>query len=535
LTTARGKLRDDPEAARLPAIAAALLALAVAVAAPLLLDEGRAAAGTGSKPNIIVIETDDQTLESFRQEVMPNTIKLLGTGGTTFTNAVVTTPLCCPSRVTLLTGQYGHNNGVLSNRPGYAGLTGRGSVLPTWLRNAGYVTAHLGKWLHGYENSVKPKKKVAPGWDEWYTALEPRAYYDYKLMVNGEAENFEDDERDHLTGVLNRTALELIREYVPKRKPLYLQLDQYAPHSGPGSTTSRCEQGAVPGPRDEALFRGEPVPKPPSFNEEDVSDKPSFIKGQSSLDGEAISNVERRYGCTLASLATVDRGVKKIWGALGRTGERDNTVIVFTSDNGFFFGEHRLPKSKFRVYEEAIRVPLVIHVPEPLLGTSAVPRSDAPVANTDITATLLELAGAEPCSSKGDCRVLDGRSLLDPMAGQSAGFPQDRAFVIEFTEKGVPSELTASCSFTAIRTTQDVYVEHTSVPEAGGGQCRPADEKEHYDLVNDPFQLQNLFPAPQGSPEQATQQALAARLDQLRDCAGIEGRDPQPQGGFYCE
>jgi len=514
----------------------ALLALAATVAASALPHGGSAAAGAASKPpNIIVIETDDQTLESFRPEVMPNTVKLLGSGGTTFTNAVVTTPLCCPSRVTLLTGQYGHNNGVLSNRPGYPSLGTQGSVLPTWLRNAGYVTAHLGKWLHGYEDFVKPDTKVAPGWDEWYTALEPRAYYDYKLMVNGGAEGFEDRNRDHLTGVLNRAAVELIREYVPKRKPLYLQLDQFAPHAGPGSKTSRCEGGAVPGPGDEGLFRGEPLPKPPSFNEEDVSDKPSFIRGQSSLDGEAIANVERRYGCALASLASVDRGVKKIWRALGRTGERENTVIVFTSDNGFFFGEHRLPKSKFRVYEEAIRVPLVIHVPEPLLGASAVPKVDLPVANVDITATLLELAGAEPCSSKGDCRVLDGRSLLDLMAGQPGGFPRDRAIAIEFTEQGVPSELTASCSFTAIRTTQDLYVEHASVPEAGGGACRPSDEKELYDLVNDPFQLHNLLPAPQGSPELATQQALAARLDQLRDCAGIEGRDPVPASGHYCE
>jgi N-acetylglucosamine-6-sulfatase len=513
----------------------ALVALALPVVASALLGEGQAAAGAASKPpNIIVIETDDQTLESFRQDVMPNTVKLLGSGGTTFTNAVVTTPLCCPSRASFLTGQYGHNNGVLSNRPGYGSLTTRGSVLPTWLRNAGYVTAHLGKWLHGYEDSIKADTKVAPGWDEWYTALEPRAYYDYSLMVNGETEAYEGDKRDHLTGVLNRTALELIRKYVPKQKPLYLQLDQYAPHSGPGSKTSRCENGAVPGPGDEGLFRDEPLPKPPSFNEDDVSDKPSFIRGQSPLDAEAISNVGRRYGCMLASLASVDLGVKKIWRALGRTGERDNTVFVFTSDNGFFFGEHRLPKSKFRVYEEAIRVPLVIHVPEPLLGTAPVPQIDLPVANSDITATLLDLAGAEPCSSKGDCRVLDGRSLLGPMAGQ-AGFPQERSIVIEFKEKGVPSELTASCSFAAIRTPQDIYVEHGSVPEAGGGQCKPSDEKEYYDLVNDPFQLDNLFPAPQGSPEQARQQELAARLEQLRTCSGIEGRDPQPQGGFYCE
>jgi N-acetylglucosamine-6-sulfatase len=515
----------------------ALAALAALVAASLSLADDSATAGTGvaKKPNIIVVETDDQTLESMRSETMPNVIKLLGGEGTTFTNAVVTTPLCCPSRATFLTGQYGHNNGVQSNRPGYAGLQDRGSVLPTWLRNEGYVTAHLGKWLHQYETTIKPKTKVAPGWDEWYTALEPRAYYDYPLFVNGEKEMFGDSKRDHLTSVLNRTAVELIREYLPKRKPLYLQLDQYAPHSGPGSKTERCQSAAVPSPGDENLFKDEPLPEPPSFNEEDISDKPSFIRSQNSLDAEAIENIQRRYGCSLASLAGVDRGVKKIWRALGETGERDNTVILFTSDNGFFYGEHRLPKSKFRVYEEAIRVPLVMRVPQSLLGGAPVPDVARQVTNADITATLLELAGARPCSSKGDCRVLDGRSLTGLMTGQDAGFPQDRGIVIEFKEEGVPSELTASCVFTALRTTTQLYVEHSSVPAEGGTQCKPADEVEHYDLANDPFELDNLFPAPQGSPRAQTQQALADRLVELRRCAGIAGRDPEPESGVYCE
>jgi N-acetylglucosamine-6-sulfatase len=515
----------------------ALAALGVIVAGSTVLAADNATAGSGAakNPNIIVIETDDQTLESLRPDTMPGVIKLLAGEGTTFSNAVVTTPLCCPSRATFLTGQYGHNNGVQSNRPGYAGLRDRGSVLPTWLRNEGYVTAHLGKWLHQYETTIRPKTRVAPGWDEWYTALEPRAYYDYPLFVNGEKEMFGDSKRDHLTSVLNRTAVELIREYVPKRKPLYLQLDQYAPHSGPGSKTDRCRNGAVPSPGDERLFNDEPLPDPPSFNEEDVSDKPSFIRSQNSLDAEAIDNIQRRYGCALASLAGVDRGVKKIWRALGETGERDNTVIVFTSDNGFFYGEHRLPKSKFRVYEEAIRVPLVIRVPQPVLGGAPVPDVARQVSNADVTATLLELAGARPCSSKGECRVLDGRSLTGLMTGQDTGFPQDRGIVIEFKEEGVPSELTASCEFSALRTTTHIFVEHSSVPAEGGTQCRQADEVEHYDLASDPFELDNLFPAPQGSPLAQTQEALADRLAELRKCAGIAGRDPQPESGVYCE
>ncbi len=515
----------------------ALAALAALIAAAAVTGDSTAAAQSAAKkPNIIVIETDDQTLESFRSEVMPNAVKLIaGDGGTTFTNDVVTTPLCCPSRISYLTGQYGHNNGVLSNRTGYSVLTDKGSVLPAWLQEAGYVTAHVGKWLHQYETTVHPKTKVAPGWDEWYTALEPRAYYDYKLYVNGGKESFGDEKRDHLTTVLGHTALELIDKYVPKSKPLYLQLDEYAPHSGPGSKTARCKGAAVPAPSDDGVFKDEELPKPPSFNEEDISDKPSFIKELPSLSSAAIAAIQRRYQCDLESLVGVDHTVKKIWRALGKTGERDNTVIVFTSDNGYFFGEHRLPASKFRVYEEALRVPLVIRVPQAMLGAAPVSEVTQPVANIDITSTLLELAGAEPCAPTGGCRVQDGRSLLDLIGGNTASWPADRGIAVEFKEKGVPSELSASCAFFGVRTATNIYVEHPLIPDESGNACKPSDEAELYDLHSDPFELQNLLPVQPGSPAAQTEQALKARLEQLRDCAGIEGRDPQPPSGHYCD
>jgi len=517
-------------------LALALAALGLLVGATLYAAGPAASAPSAKKPNIIVIETDDQTLEQFRAEVMPNTMKLLaGGGGTTFTNNVVTTPLCCPSRVSYLTGQYGHNNGVLSNRTGYSVLTDRGSVLPTWLRNAGYVTAHLGKWLHQYETAVHPKTKVAPGWTEWYTALEPRAYYDYTLYVNGGKESFGDAKRDHLTTVLGRTSVKLIRKYVPKPKPLYLQLDEYAPHSGPGSKGARCKNAAVPAPGDEGLFKDEELPKPPNFNEEDMSDKPSFIKDLPSLSSAAIATIQRHYQCDLESLVGVDRTVKKIWAALGKTGERDNTVFVFTSDNGYFFGEHRLPSSKFRVYEEALRVPLVIRVPQTLLGGPPVAQVDQPVANIDLAPTLLELAGAEPCVPGAGCRVMDGRSLLDLMRGDASSWPPDRGIVTEFKEKGVPSELSASCAFFGVRTATSIYVEHPLIPDEAGTACKPSDEAELYDLQSDPFELQNLFPAEPGSPAAQTEQALKTRLADLRNCAGIQGRDPEPSNGHYCE
>jgi N-acetylglucosamine-6-sulfatase len=518
------------------ALALALVTLVGLVGAALVGAESPAAAPSAAKPNIIVIETDDQTLEAFRSEVMPATVKLLaGNGGTTFTNNIVTTPLCCPSRVSYLTGQYGHNNGVLSNRTGYGALTDRSNVLPTWLQDAGYVTAHVGKWLHQYETTVKPKTKVAPGWDEWYTALEPRAYYDYKLYINGKKKAYGDRKRDHLTNVLGHTALQLLDKYIPKPQPLYLQLDEYAPHSGPGAKTSRCKNAAVPAPADDGKFKNVELPKPPNFNEQDLSDKPSFIQELPDLGADAIAAIQRHYQCDLESLVGVDNTVKKIWRMLGKAGERDNTVFVFTSDNGYFFGEHRLPASKFRIYEEALRVPLVVHVPTGVLGSTAVSEVSQPVANIDLAPTLLDLAGAEPCKSAGNCRIQDGRSLLDLMRGDSSSWPSDRGLVVEFKEKGVPSELTASCEFFGIRTASDIYVQHPLIPDSAGTACKASDEAELYDLQQDPFELKNLFPAQPGSPEAAVEQALKARLAELRNCAGIAGRDPQPPNGHYCD
>ncbi|MCI0634331.1 MAG: sulfatase-like hydrolase/transferase, partial [Actinobacteria bacterium] len=143
------------------------------------------AAKDGKRPNIVVVVTDDQTLASLSAATMPSTVALIGGGGTEFTNAVVTTPLCCPSRASMLTGQYAHNHGTLGNTPGYQALRQKANTLPVWLRRAGYVTAHVGKYLNRYKASVEHPTEVAPGWDEWHTVIDPAGkfvrYYDYRL------------------------------------------------------------------------------------------------------------------------------------------------------------------------------------------------------------------------------------------------------------------------------------------------------------------------------------------------------------------
>ena len=497
-----------------------------------------AAAGGTKQPNIVVITTDDQTLASLSAATMPNTLESIGAGGSEFTNAVVTTPLCCPSRATLLTGQYAHNHGTLSNNPGYEDLRDKRNTLPVWLDRAGYVTAHVGKYLNGYRAAADRPRDVAPGWDQWHTVLDPRKYvryYGYRLAVNGELTPVGSKPRDYITRVINRRAAKMVRRYAPKRSPLYLQVDHRAPHTEEGVDSGPPCGGLVPpDPRDATAFRDEELPRPASFDEQDVSDKPSFIRELPRLAASTTETIAERYRCGLASLLSVDRGVAKIVAALRRTHELDDTVLAFTSDNGFFYGEHRIPEQKTRPYEEALRVPLLIRVPDRYLdGGPAVPEVSVPVANIDVAPTILELAGADPCRAARRCRVMDGRSLLGLIRGDAA-WPEDRGIAIEF-DAGERARRTLVCRYQGVRTAGDTFIRYTAAADPLTGECRPIDETEHYDLAADPFQLDNLFPADPGSPEAAIEETLDARLERLRNCEGIPGRDPVPARHEYCE
>ena len=473
------------------------------------------------KPNIVLVMTDDQAAHTLTPSSMPTVHKILMAQGTSFTDHIVTTPLCCPSRATLLTGQYGHNNGVLRND--YALLREPGNVLPVWLQAAGYTTAHLGKWLNSYERAVPDPTDVAPGWDLWFTNLEKRKYYNWKASENGELIRFGSQDEDHLTDVTTRYAVDWTKQMVREDDPFYLQLDYYAPH-GAGGRDEGCASGPVPAPRDETVFSNEPLRVPISFNEADVSDKPSFVRSRPLLDAADVDRVTRRYRCTLGSLRGADRGIRKVYRQIGRAGELENTVFIFASDNGFLYGEHRVPQGKLLPYDEVVRVPLVLLVPPALRGYAPqLPVSDAPVANVDVAPTILELTGASPCDPvSSSCRTLDGRSLMPLLRGGS--LPADRAFLIELSD----------CTFRGVRGNDNVYLEYGTGSLTVNGECQP-DEVEHYDLAADPGQLENLYPASRRSPAGETQLLLQQKMADLRDCAGIAGRDPLPPSGQYCE
>ena len=397
--------------------------------------------------------------------------------------------------------------------------------------------------MNGWKKALGGSPAAPAGWNEWHTQFPGGGYYNYDLAVNGQIVHYGRTDNAHLTRVLNAKAVSLVRQYAPRASPFYLQLDHLAPHGGTGDRTGRCPKGPVPDPSDALLFANEPLPGPPSFNEADVSDKPSFLQTRPLLSSAQIASLEKRYRCSLASLRAVDRGVQQVYQAFSDARELQRTVFIFTTDNGLFYGEHRLPGGKTLPYEEAIEVPLVVRTPRELNGGRA-PASTVSkaVANIDLAPTILEIAGASACSSATACRVMDGRSLFGLIRGQTAGWPEDRGLLVEYdsrTEQSdeVPSEAPNphhSCRYDGIRMRGEIYVEHSLVPNLDTGLCEPVDEVEHYDLGDDPFQLQNLYPAADPSVEQS-QQEFADRLDTLRGCAGIEGRDPPPAAGSYCE
>ena len=518
-----------------------LICAALLAGAALALSMAGAAEARKPRPNIVVIVTDDQALSTMSARVMPRTFDRLVSRGTTFTDSVVTTPLCCPSRATLLTGQYGHNNGVLKNN--YGALREKRNTLPSWLQAAGYQTAHVGRYLNGYENSNP--SKVAPGWDIWQTQIAPRRYYDYDLSVNGKRRHFGSGDNNYFTRVVNRRSARISKRLAASSEPFYLQIDQLGPHRGGGGTSPACQGAALPDPRDIGAFAGEALPSPPSFNEAELGDKPSFIQSLPEIDAEQDAALTELYRCGLASLKAVDRGVERVVKAVSDAGELGRTVFMFTSDHGYFFGEHRLRDIKHYAYEESLRVPLVIRVPKRYLrGAEPIGEIGLPVANIDLAPTILRLARGEPCRREGKCRTLDGRSLLSLLRGPAAApagsaplptpkWPADRGIAVEIDLPA--SAQPALCRYQGVRTPTQFYIQHESIENHLTGECEPASEVEHYDLLADPFELDNLYPGTAGSSLAGLQQGLAGRLASLRECAGIPGRDPLPPSGSHCQ
>jgi N-acetylglucosamine-6-sulfatase len=441
-------------------------------------------------PNVVVIETDDQTVADLA--VMPHTRALLADQGVTFNQSVVSLSQCCPSRATLLTGRYAHNHGVLASAPPFGGADrlDQTETLPVWLQRAGYSTALVGKYMNHY-GRWNPLQ-VPPGWSEWHALLGRWTYrfYDYIFNHGGALRAYGSSVEEYQTDVITALSEDVVRRHAAAPTPFFLWTAYVAPHNGtPRDLLDPPGSSPVPAPRHENAFVGAVLPRPLAFDEADVSDKPVAIRSRPRLTGTRLAHLQETWQQRRESLLAVDEGVARIVGALRDAGELDDTLLIFTSDNGYMNGEHRTPTGKVVPYEPSIRVPLLMRGPGVPAGTSR----DQLVWNGDLAPTILEAAGATAPW------VFDGLSLWPFVRDPWVRSP--RAVLLEGPARGrwgMPRHV-------GVRTTSHMYVRNRT------------GEVELYDLRRDPDQLRNLAGRPGA---RRLQSRLSRRLATLRYCEG---------------
>lgn len=429
---------------------------------------------TGQQPNILLIIIDDQRYDTMAYS--PRTQARIFDQGVTFTNAYVTTPVSGPSRASILTGMYAHHHGVyLIDDPFLE------ENLVARLREAGYHTGMVGKYLNYW--SKFQEDPPPPEYDFWAAVLRKGAEGYVKPLLNVNGTQIE--HQDYQTYVLRDYALQFLDEASRQQKPFLLIFAPYAVH-----------RPAVPAPGDENLHPNLPPYRPPSFNEEDISDKPAWLAEYPPLSPEEIADIDDFRRGQLQTLNAVDEAVESLLLELERQGVLDDTVVIYTSDGGFAWGEHRRTRH-YLPYEEAIRMPLAVRYPPLVDG----PREETRlVANVDIAPTIYDLVGLSIPPG------VDGRSLV-PLVRETGDWRD--ALLIEFWGE-LDEEDENAVPFLAVHTGRYVYVE-----TAG-------DRPELYDLKEDPYQLQNQADNPDYAEVLA---GLKERLDEEK--AQVEPPPPR--------
>jgi arylsulfatase A-like enzyme len=426
---------------------------------------------SAAKPSIILILTDD--METGLVEHMPNLKALIVEQGATFARAYVNNPLCCPSRATILTGRYAHNTGVtLNSHKQFYEAGNPDRTVAVWLKAAGYHTALIGKYLNGYPRPA-PETYVPPGWDHWTAHIDVgrSLFYNYRLNEGGRLVDYGKAPGDYSTDLYADRANAFIKEAVAAGSPFFLMLSVHAPHVP-----------STPAPRHASLFPTLMAPRPASFDEADVNDKPSYIRNKALASPTLLGKLDETYRQRVRSVQAVDEALRALVDTLDASGRLAQTYLVLASDNGLLHGQHRVDRAKGMPYEEVVRIPLYVRGPGIRHGLLL----EHMAGNVDLAPTFAEWAGAE-------IPEVDGRSFA-PLLRDGAPGPEEwrQAFPLTY-EKA--SEEVPQPDWRGVRTRDYVYVEY------GTG------EREMYDMRTDPFQLQNA--AASADP------ALLARLSQL--------------------
>jgi N-acetylglucosamine-6-sulfatase len=442
-------------------VAVPLLAFALLVQSGAGASEPRRGSeGARAARTIVLILTDDQRWDT--TWAMPTVRSELADRGVTFKNAFVVNALCCPSRASILTGRYSHGTRVYSNGGRFGGFASFKDVstVATWLDKAGYRTAWIGKYLNQYVDANA--SYIPPGWDRWYAVTSnPYNAFTYHASDNGTVVA----PRTYQTDLLASKAASFIRSARPA-DPLFLVFAPTAPHP-PSTPPSRYSRAFS------SLHRW----RPPSYDEGNVADKPRYIRGLPRLSQSERDLIDGLRLKQYRSLLAVDDGVRTILRALRDTGRLSTSLVVYTSDNGFLWGEHRW-MGKMVPYEESIRVPMIVRY-DPLARR---PRADYHFAlNIDIPATVAAAAGVRT-------PPVDGKSLLPLLVSASGPWRTD--FLVEHSGGGTggTKRWGGVPIYCAVRGKSFVYVAYNT------------GEDELYDLIADPRQLTDVASVPRAKP-----------------------------------
>jgi arylsulfatase A-like enzyme len=424
------------------------------------------------RPNILVILTDDQraagtVIPSF----MPATIRWFRNRGVRYPNAFATTPLCCPSRATIFTGQYAHNHGVRLNDD--TPKLDHDDTVQAYLRDAGYRTGIVGKFLN-----VWPIKEAPPHFDR-YALVDPPAYWN--VPANEDGERFRVS--DYTTDYIADRAAEMIRQFGQQggNAPWLLYVHPTAPHAPF---------------QPEPPYRNVPVgqwPGNPAVLEKNLSDKPPYVRQTSSVD---LAEGRRIRRLQLQMLMSVDDLVQEVFDALADAGEVQDTLVFFLSDNGFMWGEHR-QGAKTHAYTQSVAIPFYVSWPGHLSPGTVDSRL---VANVDVAPTIFDAAGVAPGHE------VDGRSLLDP-------FARSHLFLESFytpLTKGIPP-------WAGYRSLTEQYVEYYD------SDLENRVFREYYDRQADPWELRNLLRDGNPGNDPPTLHTLEDQVSQDRGCHGTSG------------
>jgi arylsulfatase A-like enzyme len=447
------------------AVVGALLLGACTSGSPGRPDQSTPPAPAAGKPNFVFVLTDDLSMNLL--PYMPQ-VSAMERAGSSFSRYFVVDSLCCPSRSAILTGQFPHNDGVFTNGGsdgGYATYNRHGNAKKSFavaLHDVGYRTGFMGKYLNGY----RPEDQQPVGWDEWDVAGNGYPEFDYELNENGTVHNYGHRPQDYLTDVLSAKASTFIDGAAHSGRPFALEVATFAPH-----------RPSVPAPRDAHSFPKLTAPRTPAFGREPTG-APQWLHGLRPLSASDERHIDRVFRQRVRSVQAVDDMIGRLRRELQARGLADNTYFVFSSDNGFHMGEHRLMPGKQTAFDTDIQVPLVVTGP----GIPAGRTVSAMTSSIDLAPTFEQLAGARPTG------VRDGVSLVPLLRGSAPPTEWQRAVLVEhhgpvkqlWDPDRQPARSGAPPTYEAIRTSTSLYVEYVT------------GEQEYYDLTTDPNELHNI-------------------------------------------